>query len=258
MAQMSAYLSAKTFGRNTFSVSYHDRNPKAPMSPPGTCICTHRCDTRQSRTVKAGSLSGHIDLLYCLSKDSKTTRSSIMTDQKHTVFDDDLSQATLYLGYGSNLWMHQMKQRCPTSKYVGMARLDGFRWIINERGYANIVAIPREDRLPNHFPDKVWGLVYSLEQSDEDKLDVNEGVPSAYTKEYHKADFWQAQDGKASDRREGSSVQIYRMNMGIKDAIRERMPPRYVQAVIRPFIPEEEDEKVAELAKKQAQAFEDE
>ncbi|KAK5737214.1 hypothetical protein LTR17_006824 [Elasticomyces elasticus] len=167
-------------------------------------------------------------------------------------------------------------------------------WIINERGYANIVAIPREDRLPNHFPDKVWGLVYSLEQSDEDKLDVNEGVPSAYTKEYHKADFWQAQDGKASDRREGSSVQvellvyinrklttpheprkeygkistaapdyrivliIYRMNMGIKDAIRERMPPRYVEAVIRPFVPEEEDEKVAELAKKQAQAFEDE
>ncbi|KAK4893647.1 hypothetical protein LTR27_008116 [Elasticomyces elasticus] len=209
-----------------------------------------------------------------------------MTDQKHTVFDDDLSQATLYLGYGSNLWMHQMKQRCPTSKYVGMARLDGFRWIINERGYANIVAIPREDRLPNHFPDKVWGLVYSLEQSDEDKLDINEGVPSAYTKEYHKADFWQAEDGKASDRREGSSVQvellvyinrklttpheprkeyvrivlvsIYRMNMGIKDAIRERMPPRYVEAVIRPFIPEEEDEKVAELAKKQAQAFEDE
>ncbi|KAK3620283.1 hypothetical protein LTR56_023497 [Elasticomyces elasticus] len=225
-----------------------------------------------------------------------------MTDQKHTVFDDDLSQATLYLGYGSNLWMHQMKQRCPTSKYVGMARLDGFRWIINERGYANIVAIPRQDRLPNHFPDKVWGLVYSLEQSDEDKLDVNEGVPSAYTKEYHKADLWQAQDGKASDRREGSSVQvellvyinrklttpheprkeygagplsvsetapylsmltscvsqIYRMNMGIKDAIRERMPSRYVEAVIRPFIPEEEDEKVAELAKKQAQAFEDE
>ncbi|KAK4959910.1 hypothetical protein LTR10_002798 [Elasticomyces elasticus] len=238
-----------------------------------------------------------------------------MTDQKHTVFDDDLSQATLYLGYGSNLWMHQMKQRCPTSKYVGIARLDGFRWIINERGYANIVAIPREDRLPNHFPDKVWGLVYSLEQSDEDKLDVNEGVPSAYTKEYHKADLWHAKDGKASDRKEGSSVQvellvyinrklttpheprkeyvrnvsrfclqppqiqgcshylkqnlylsmltsyvpqIYRMNMGIKDAIRERMPPRYVEAVIRPFIPEDEDAKVAELAKKQAQSFEDE
>jgi hypothetical protein len=46
---------------------------------------------------------------------------------------------TLYFGYGSNLWLHQMQLRCPTSQYLGVARLPNYRWIINDRGYANVV-----------------------------------------------------------------------------------------------------------------------
>jgi len=50
-----------------------------------------------------------------------------------------LNNATVYLGYGSNLWQAQMNRRCPTSEYLGVGRLNGYRWMINERGYANVV-----------------------------------------------------------------------------------------------------------------------
>ncbi|KAL9584321.1 MAG: hypothetical protein Q9203_004702, partial [Teloschistes exilis] len=44
------------------------------------------------------------------------------------------NKQTLYFAYGSNLWLHQMSLRCPSSVYVGVARLPNYRWIINARG----------------------------------------------------------------------------------------------------------------------------
>lgn len=96
----------------------------------------------------------------------------------------------LYFGYGSNLWKDQMKKRCPTSTYVGIARLNGYRWIINNRGYANVV---ETSDTRTGTTNEVWGLVFKLQPDDEDKLDVNEGVPEAYTKEDLVVDFWPAQ-----------------------------------------------------------------
>ncbi|TGO36988.1 hypothetical protein BHYA_0109g00240 [Botrytis hyacinthi] len=46
---------------------------------------------------------------------------------------------TLYFAYGSNLLHTQMKTRCPDSTYVGVGVLQNYRWIVNRRGYANIV-----------------------------------------------------------------------------------------------------------------------
>lgn len=46
---------------------------------------------------------------------------------------------SLYFAYGSNLSHTQMKSRCPDSTYVGMGVLQNYRWIVNQRGYANIV-----------------------------------------------------------------------------------------------------------------------
>ncbi|KAK5111303.1 hypothetical protein LTR85_012198 [Meristemomyces frigidus] len=192
---------------------------------------------------------------------------------------DELANATLYFGYGSNLWKHQMQQRCPTSRYLGIARLNGYRWIVNKRGYANIVEITDEKGAsPEAYKDEVWGLVYSLEEDDEDNLDMNEGVPVAYTKEFLEIDFWPTKHGKAPDmERKAQQVDmlvyinrkmtapdkpkkeyIYRMNMGIKDALKEGMPTAYVDKVMRPFIPDLEDGSVAKMAEKQALVFEDE
>jgi gamma-glutamylcyclotransferase len=80
------------------------------------------------------------------------------------------NNGSYYFGYGSNLWKHQMIQRCPTSDYLGIARLNQFKWIINDRGYANVVQTSEKK-------DVVWGLVYRLQAEDERRLDLNEGVP---------------------------------------------------------------------------------
>ena len=168
-----------------------------------------------------------------------------------------------------------MIQRCPTSKYLGIARLNSFRWIINDRGYANIVQTSTPEEASS---DEVWGLVYSLQHSDEKNLDVNEGVPIAYTKEYISVDFWPVHNNKAPDMKDkpqrskmlvyidrkriagdkAKKEYIYRMNMGIKDALKEGMPKQYLENVMRKFIPDVEDETVAKVAKKQALLFEDE
>jgi hypothetical protein len=55
----------------------------------------------------------------------------------------------LYFAYGSNLSTTQMKQRCPRSTPLGLAHLPGWMWMINERGYANIVQNTHEISEPN-------------------------------------------------------------------------------------------------------------
>jgi hypothetical protein len=186
--------------------------------------------------------------------------------------------ATVYFGYGSNLWQEQMRQRCPTSKYLGIARLNGYKWIIYDRGYANIVQITEEKVETKHdYTHEVWGLVYSLEKEDERRLDRNEGVPVAYTKELLECDFWETKDGHKPDTsREPENIDmlvyinrklttpskskeeyVYRMNKGINDALEEGVPKQYVEQVMRKFIPDIEDQSVADVARNQALEFED-
>jgi gamma-glutamylcyclotransferase len=202
--------------------------------------------------------------------------------------------STVYFGYGSNLWRHQMEQRCPHSEFQGVARLNDYKWLINERGYANVVQIPHhkaDSSLSSHvqsipapkvYEDEVWGLVYTLQPTDEERLDLNEGVPFAYTKETLECDFWPVDDedesGPANVTARPRKVDmlvyinrfqvepskpkeeyVYRMNMGIKDAIKEGVPRKYVEKVMRKFIPEStESGDLESLARKQAVEFEDE
>ena len=125
--------------------------------------------------------------------------------------------------------------------------------------------------------DEVYGLVYNLKSSAEDKLDHNQGVPFAYTKENIAIDFWESKDGEAVDvschgikkhalvyidRKRVTDdhpkeVYIHRMNRGIKDALYGAgVPFAYVQKVIRPFIPEQGCTEVEDLAREQARNFE--
>ena len=184
----------------------------------------------------------------------------------------------LYFGYGSNLWQHQMSLRCPHSTYLGLARLRGYRWIINERRYANVVEISRGSKTHGTGEgDVVWGLVYELTAEDEARLDVNEGVPDAYTKEIMGVEFWAKGeiDGELLegdvmidlhkkpksrdalvyiDRRRTSGdlapkkEYVHRMNMGIADALKEGVPQAYVDKVLRKWIPEEKAEHERETA----------
>ena len=183
-----------------------------------------------------------------------------------------MSARTHYFGYGSNLWFHQMSLRCPSSLYIGIARLKSYRWMINDRGYANIVQT-------NHPSDVVYGTVYTLTEADEERLDLNEGVPDAYTKETIPIEFWALAPGEKADfgGRAGEEQRllvyidrkrveddkpkaeyIHRVNMGVSDAVRIGMPQSYVDDVIRKFIPAEGDEEAKLMAEKQATRFENE
>lgn len=210
------------------------------------------------------------------------------------------SKPTIYFGYGSNLWLSQMSQRCPSSKYLGVARLDGYTWLINDRGYANVVEVtnastdatspsPNSTALGASYDNEVYGLVYSLTESDEKQLDKNEGVPIAYTKEYLSCSFWSAGSPSAPmshhkpvntsepptrehdmlvyidrNRTSPSSPRkeyIYRMNQGLADAVKLGVPGEYVEQVVRKYIPVEREEAEGEVeafAKRQAKGFRDE
>jgi len=177
-----------------------------------------------------------------------------------------------------------MSLRCPESPYLGIARLQDYRWMINERGYANIVQIDILSNSKNEEYNQVWGLVYALTASDTQRLDINEGVPYAYTKEMHHIDFWPAQPMLVSskvditqppEKREmlvyidrlrtsdntPKDEYIYRMNMGILDALKAGIPKIYVDKVMRKFIPAQNasvDNKVKNIAFIQAKEFEGE
>lgn len=165
-----------------------------------------------------------------------------------------------------------MTLRCSSSKYLGVGRLSGYRWIINDRGYANVVSSANTE-------DAVYGLIYDLTSSDERSLDANEGVPYAYSKEMLLVDFWASKDGdspvdvtKDGEKRDllvyidrnrttdhkPKAEYIYRMNQGIEDGLKAGIPEDYVEQALRQFIPEKVSEEVKALAIKQASGFEDE
>lgn len=84
---------------------------------------------------------------------------------------------TFYLAFGSNLSALQMSIRLrhsPSSSIpVGIARLDSHAWIICERGYANVVALPPSEAATDETT--VWGVLYNMSPEDEARLDQYEG-----------------------------------------------------------------------------------
>ena len=82
---------------------------------------------------------------------------------------------TLYFAYGSNMNQEQMYTRCRGSELGSLARLTGWRYFINGRGYAGIEESPS---------DHVLGCFWSLEDEHVASLDRYEGVKgNFYSKE---------------------------------------------------------------------------
>ena len=136
-----------------------------------------------------------------------------------------------------------MARRCPESKFIGLGILRGWKWFINNRGYANVVRSPE---------DLVYGLVYQISPSDEASLDKAEDVPWAYTKETMKIELHLAVseercivqglvyiDEKRVEEGKPWEEYIRRMNMGINDAAARGLPRWYIKKYIRRYIPAE-------------------
>jgi gamma-glutamylcyclotransferase (GGCT)/AIG2-like uncharacterized protein YtfP len=78
----------------------------------------------------------------------------------------------LYIAYGSNLNLEQMKHRCPTAKVVGTAMLRNWRLL-----FQSVATIER------FKGGKVPVLVWQIQPKDEASLDVYEGWPRLYRKQ---------------------------------------------------------------------------
>jgi gamma-glutamylcyclotransferase len=114
--------------------------------------------------------------LATVSSFENTNISQTSLQQENTMFSKPSGNGqTMYFAYGSNLQMKQMAKRCPESRLIGSATLHSYRWQINERGYANVVADSQSS---------VEGICYLLSDKDEARLDRSEGVHTgAYEKE---------------------------------------------------------------------------
>ena len=78
----------------------------------------------------------------------------------------------LYFAFGSNMNWNQMRERCPSSRFVGIAVLRDHKLAFTRKsckrgcGVADVVA---EDGA------QVWGVVYEIADLDVGKLDASEG-----------------------------------------------------------------------------------
>ncbi|PTB36445.1 hypothetical protein M441DRAFT_61922 [Trichoderma asperellum CBS 433.97] len=154
--------------------------------------------------------------------ESQSSNSSQDSQDSTLTITDENRREILYFAYGSNLSTEQMRERCPYSTAVGLGKMTGWKWIINRRGYANIVKLGEEDedaemREEDEEEDseedseeeeevkeqkgkgvmqtngqevsEVYGMLYLLPTEDEERLDRYEGVPWAYEKAYLEADW---------------------------------------------------------------------
>lgn len=124
------------------------------------------------------------------SGESQPSQDSVMT-----VTEEDRHEI-LYFAYGSNLSTRQMCHRCPSSTPVGLGYLPGWRWLINARGYANVVKMDEGEtetetetgegmgKMKAGQEGGVWGLLYLLPPADEELLDGYEHVPTGYEKRH--------------------------------------------------------------------------
>jgi hypothetical protein len=119
-------------------------------------------------------------------------------------------------------------------------------------------------------------MVWRLSPGDEERLDNYEDVGTTFTKEAVWAEFWGKREGPDGVRvkpdfarrkpqrinamvyvnRENtqqleakpSGMYRYKLNMGIKDAITEGFPQKYVDEYLRPFVPNVDEQKAVALA----------
>ena len=99
----------------------------------------------------------------------------------------------LYFAYGSNLDWNQMRKRCPSAKFCGMAVLRGHRLaftrLSRKRGCGAADVIPAAG-------SNVWGVVYEITEREVEFLDKSEGYrPGRETNSYIRKECQVAMEG---------------------------------------------------------------
>ena len=79
----------------------------------------------------------------------------------------------IYIAYGSNMNVEQMSRRCPNAKPIGKTVLQNYKLVF--KGVADIEKSESEE-----VPVVVWEITKECEKA----LDIYEGYPRLYRKEY--------------------------------------------------------------------------
>jgi gamma-glutamylcyclotransferase len=132
-----------------------------------------------------------------------------------------------YFAFGSNMVATQMHQRCPAAQDMGMARLDGWRFLINQEGYATII------------PDQsayVLGVLWSLTSACEAALDDYEEIATGlYTKAYIEIQDTPALVYLATNALPGHPLAGY-LEATIAEAYRRGFAPDYITQYLKPWM----------------------
>jgi hypothetical protein len=83
----------------------------------------------------------------------------------------------IYFAYGSNMKAEQMKNRCPSTRYIGRGVLRNHK--IGFTRYSS----KRESSVADIIPSSnqsVWGVIYEISENDLLQLDRHEGHPNIY------------------------------------------------------------------------------
>ena len=90
----------------------------------------------------------------------------------------------LYFAYGSNLnWRQMLEERCPGGKFITKYNLYGYKLIFSNH---NPKAVFGHANIEKNKKSKVPGAIWNITRKNEKILDVYEGVPTYYQKEYIK------------------------------------------------------------------------
>lgn len=118
----------------------------------------------------------------------------------------------LYVAYGSNLNVEQMKYRCPTAKVYGMGILKDYKLLF--KGTPHNAYLTIEPAAGSRVPVVVW----DINPSDEISLDRYEGYPNFYYKKDIPVELETGELVKAM---------VYIMTDKIRDRIDLNLPSEY-------------------------------
>jgi len=78
----------------------------------------------------------------------------------------------LYFAYGSNMNWDQMRERCPSAKFVCIARLTNHRLVFPRKSDTRGCGVSSVEAAKN---GDVWGVVFQIDELDVGRLDKREG-----------------------------------------------------------------------------------
>ncbi|HNU47179.1 MAG TPA: gamma-glutamylcyclotransferase [Bacteroidia bacterium] len=80
--------------------------------------------------------------------------------------------------YGSNMNINRLKKRVPSATRVCNASLDGYSFAFNKK--SNDGSVKGNIEQTNNTNDKVWGVVFAIDEKEKDTLDEAEGLGKGY------------------------------------------------------------------------------